>query len=131
MMTDPIADMLARIRNAAIAHHEKTKLPSSKLKQRVADILKAEGYIADYEVQTESHPPVMTIHLKYGRGRTSAIAGLKKTSRPGRRVYVPHDSVPQVYNGMGLAILSTSQGVMSGREAKKRGIGGEVLCEVW
>jgi small subunit ribosomal protein S8 len=131
MMTDPIADMLARIRNAAIAHHEKTKLPSSKLKQRVADILKAEGYIADYEVQTEAHPPVMTIHLKYGRGRIPAIAGLKKTSRPGRRVYVPHDSVPHVYNGMGIAILSTSQGVMSGREAKKRGIGGEVLCEVW
>lgn len=130
MMTDPIADMLARIRNAATARHEKTKLPSSKLKQRVADILKAEGYIADYDVD-ESHPPTMTIRLKYGRGQNAAIAGIKKTSRPGRRVYVGHEKVPQVYNGMGVAILSTSQGVMSSREAKKRGIGGEVLCEVW
>ncbi len=130
MMTDPIADMLARIRNATIARHETTRLPSSKLKQRVAGILKAEGYIENYEVDA-AYPPTMTIHLKYGRGRASAIAGLKRTSRPGRRVYVNHHSVPEVYNGMGLAILSTSQGVMSGREAKQRGIGGELLCEVW
>ncbi|QQR90439.1 MAG: 30S ribosomal protein S8 [Myxococcales bacterium] len=130
MMTDPLADMLARIRNAILARHEHTLVPASKLKEKVAQILKAEGYIEDYKIE-QNRFPVIQIQLKYGAERQSAIAGLKRASRPGRRFYVGHEDIPEVHNGMGLAILSTSKGVLSDHDARKERVGGEVLCEVW
>lgn len=133
MMTDPIADMLARVRNAGLAQHAVTRIPASKLKQRLAEILKAEGYIAD--VRTEDSPitqrPELVVALKYDRDRSSAFRGLRRVSRPGRRVYVRHDSIPRVLSGLGTSILSTSQGLMTDREARRRKVGGELLCEVW
>jgi small subunit ribosomal protein S8 len=129
MMTDPVSDMLTRIRNAAMARHERTLIPASQLKKHIAEILKAEGYIAD--VRQEEDPRSLTIVLKYGRDRTSAIDGIKRISRPGRRVYVRHDHIPRVLQGMGVAILSTSRGVMSDKEARRQKVGGELLCEVW
>jgi small subunit ribosomal protein S8 len=129
MMTDPVADMLTRIRNAALARHERTLVPASQLKKHIAEILKAEGYIAD--VRQEEDPRSLTIVLKYGRDRTSAIDGIKRISRPGRRVYVRHDHIPRVLQGMGVAILSTSRGIMSDKEARRQKVGGELLCEVW
>lgn len=133
MMTDPIADMLARVRNAGMAQHAVTRIPASKLKQRLAEILKAEGYIAD--VRTEESPitqrPELVVALKYDRERASAFRGIKRVSRPGRRVYVRHDSIPRVLSGLGTSILSTSQGLMTDREARRRKVGGELLCEVW
>jgi small subunit ribosomal protein S8 len=132
-MTDPIADMLARVRNAGLAQHAVTRIPASKLKQRLAEILKAEGYIAD--VRTEDSPitqrPELVVALKYDRERASAFRGLRRVSRPGRRVYVRHDSIPRVLSGLGTSILSTSQGLMTDREARRRKVGGELLCEVW
>lgn len=130
MTTDPISDMLARIRNAALAHHDRTDIPRSTIKERIAEILKAEGYIADYRVD-ESGFGTITVTLKYGRGRESAIAGLRRKSRPGRRVYVGYQDIPKVHNGLGVAIMSTSQGVMSDRAARAQKVGGEILCEVW
>ena len=131
--TDPVADMLARIRNAALARHEFTRLPASKLKQNIAQLLKAEGYVAD--VREEEWGPKkhksLTIVLKYGPDRQCAFQGLKRVSRPGRRVYVRHDRIPKVYSGLGISILSTSHGLMSDREARKHKLGGELLCEVW
>jgi len=129
MMTDPVSDMLTRIRNAAMARHERTLVPASQLKKHIAEILKSEGYIAD--VRQEEDPRSLTIVLKYGRDRTSAIDGIKRVSRPGRRVYVRHDHIPRVLSGMGVAILSTSRGVMSDKEARRQKVGGELLCEVW
>ena len=128
MMTDPVADMLTRIRNAALARHERTLVPASKLKHHIAEILKSEGFIADVRAEDDRH---ITIVLKYGRDRTSAIDGIKRISRPGRRVYVRHDHIPRVLSGMGIAILSTSRGVMSDKEARRQKVGGELLCEVW
>jgi small subunit ribosomal protein S8 len=130
MMTDPIADMLTRIRNAAQAHHERTELPSSKLKVQVAGILKQEGFIDDYSVE-EGIPNTLTIILKYSRDRQSAFVGMRRASRPGRRFYVGHRDIPRVQHGMGVAILSTSAGVMTDRDARDKRVGGEVLCEVW
>lgn len=130
MTTDPISDMLARIRNAALAHHDRTDIPRSTIKERIAEILKAEGYIADFRVD-ESGFGTITVTLKYGRGRESAIAGLRRKSRPGRRVYVGYQDIPKVHNGLGVAIMSTSQGVMSDRAARAQKVGGEILCEVW
>lgn len=130
MTTDPISDMLARIRNAALAHHDRTDIPRSTIKERIAEILKAEGYIADFRVD-ESGFGTITVTLKYGRGRESAIAGLRRKSRPGRRVYVGYQDIPKVHNGLGVAIMSTSQGVMSDRSARAQKVGGEILCEVW
>jgi small subunit ribosomal protein S8 len=129
MMTDPVSDMLTRIRNAALARHERTLVPASQLKKHIAEILKLEGFIAD--VRQEEDPRQLTIVLKYGRDRTSAIDGIKRISRPGRRVYVRHDRIPRVLSGMGVAILSTSRGVMSDKEARRQKVGGELLCEVW
>jgi small subunit ribosomal protein S8 len=129
MMTDPVSDMLTRIRNAALARHERTLVPASQLKKHIAEILKLEGFIAD--VRTEEDPRQLTIVLKYGRDRTSAIDGIKRVSRPGRRVYVRHDRIPRVLSGMGVAILSTSRGIMSDKEARRQKVGGELLCEVW
>jgi small subunit ribosomal protein S8 len=133
-MTDPIADFLTRIRNGIHASHETVDIPSSKLKREMARILKQEGYIADYDVEapTADHPgEVLRVTLKYTDDRRSAIAGLKRVSRPGKRFYVDHSHVPKVQGGMGTAIVSTSQGVMTGHDARKAGIGGEVVAEVW
>jgi small subunit ribosomal protein S8 len=129
MMTDPVSDMLTRIRNAALARHERTLVPASQLKKHIAEILKSEGFIAD--VRQEEDPRSLTIVLKYGRDRTSAIDGIRRVSRPGRRVYVRYDRIPRVLSGMGVAILSTSRGVMSDKEARRQKVGGELLCEVW
>src|SRR3954466_13646612 len=131
MMTDPIADMLTRIRNAALARHDRTEMPASRLKAAVAEILKSEGFIADVRPSEGDGPRKLTIVLKYGRDRTSAIDGIRRVSRPGRRVYVPHDQIPRVYSGLGISILSTSHGLMSDREARRLKLGGELLCEVW
>jgi small subunit ribosomal protein S8 len=130
MNTDPVADMLARIRNALLAHHEAVEIPFSKLKVRIAEILKQEGYVNDFAINTE-FPASLRIQLKYGEGREPAIVGLRRTSRPGRRVYVRHQRIPHVLNGMGISIISTSHGVVTDRDARKNSVGGEILCEVW
>jgi len=130
MMTDPISDMLTRIRNATLARHDRTELPASKLKLAVAEILKLEGYIADVR-PSEGNAGKLTIVLKYGRDRSGAIDGVRRVSRPGRRVYVKHDRIPRVLSGLGISILSTSHGLMSDRQARQRKLGGELLCEVW
>ena len=131
MMTDPIADMLTRIRNAGLARHDRTEVPASHLKEAVAHILKSEGFIADVRPSEGDGPKKLTIVLKYGRDRQSAIDGVRRVSRPGRRVYVRHDRIPRVLSGLGISILSTSSGLMSDREARRRKIGGELICEVW
>jgi small subunit ribosomal protein S8 len=133
MMTDPIADLLARIRNASMARHELTRVPANKLKKNIALLLKAEGYVAD--VRQEEWGPkkhqTLTIVLKYGEDRQSAFQGIRRVSRPGRRVYVRHDQIPRVLSGLGISIISTSTGLMSDKEARRRKVGGELLCEVW
>jgi small subunit ribosomal protein S8 len=132
MTSDPIADMLTRIRNAALARHERTDIPASKLKHAVANILKAEGYITDvHQADGEGTHKKLTIVLKYGRNRQSVIDGVKRVSRPGRRVYVRHDRIPRVLSGLGISILSTSHGLVSDRDARRLKLGGELLCEVW
>ncbi len=130
-VTDPIADMLTRVRNAGMARHDSVLVPTSKTKQAVADILKDEGFIRDVDTVRSGQWRMLRLRLLYtGRAQT-AIRGLKRVSRPGLRVYVGRDEIPRVYGGIGVAILSTSQGVMTGQEARNRGIGGEVLCYVW
>lgn len=130
MMTDPIADMLARIRNASLARQERTSIPLSKLKVRIADILKQEGFIKDYSVDNSGYGSIQ-VELKYTRDRSSAIAGMRRASRPGRRFYVGYRDIPKVLNGLGVAIMSTSRGVMTDKTAREQQVGGEVLCEVW
>ncbi|MDI3339773.1 MAG: 30S ribosomal protein S8 [Sphaerobacter sp.] len=130
-INDPIADMLTRIRNAGLARKAETSMPSSKILVAIAKILKEEGYIRDFRVQEGRPYPVLTIELKYGRDRRHAIRELRRISKPGLRVYAGKDGIPRVRNGLGVAIVSTPQGVMSGREARRRGIGGEVLCTVF
>jgi small subunit ribosomal protein S8 len=131
MMTDPIADMLARIRNAALARHDRAEMPHSRLKEHVAHVLKGEGFIDDVRVTEGEGPRTLTLVLRYGRGKDSAIDGIRRVSTPGRRVYVRHDHIPRVRSGMGISILSTSRGVMTDKEARKQRVGGELLCEVW
>lgn len=131
MTSDPISDMLTRIRNACLARHDRAELPASKLKQAVAQILKNEGYISDVQVAGEGHEQKLTIVLKYGREKESAIDGVRRVSRPGQRVYVRHDRIPRVLAGLGISILSTSRGVVSDRDARRLKLGGELLCEVW
>ena len=132
MLTDPISDMLTRIRNAALARHERVSLPASRLKHRVAEILVNEGYVASVAVEpADTGHEQLTLVLKYGNDRQPAIEGIRRISRPGRRVYVPCSKIPEVRRGMGITVLSTSRGVMSDRDARKHGVGGEVLCEVW
>ncbi len=132
-MTDPIADMLTRIRNANAAMHDSVRMPSSKLKVSLADILKREGYIAGYQVRPAERGPgeVLEITLKYAPDRTRTIGGLKRVSKPGLRIYARADRMPRVLGGLGVAVLSTSQGLMTDREARTRHVGGEVLCYVW
>src|SRR5579872_4787032 len=131
MMTDPIADMLTRIRNGALAHHERVEMPHSRLKEHVATVMRAEGYLDDVRASEGEDPKVLTLVLRYGRDRESAIDGLRRVSTPGRRVYVRHDRIQRVCSGMGISILSTSRGVMTDREARRQHVGGELLCEVW
>lgn len=130
-MTDPIADFLTRVRNALLAKHETMEVPASKLKWRVAEILKAEGYIADAQLVGEGRHRVIRIGLKYDPGEVSVIQSLRRVSKPGRRVYVTADQLPRVLNGLGVAIISTSRGVMSDRECRRMNVGGEVMCQVW
>ena len=130
-MTDPIADMLTRIRNANAMHAEKVSMPSSKLKLAIAEILKNEGFINDFSVATEGVKKELTINLKYGVNGVKVISGLKKISKPGLRVTVPCEKLPRVLNGLGIAIVSTSQGVMTDKNARKLGIGGEVIAYIW
>ena len=130
-MTDPVADFLTRIRNAITAAHEEAVIPSSKLKVELARILREQGYIENYDVQPGQPGERLTIRLKYTQNRTSVISGLKRVSRPGQRTYVDSTRIPKVLGGMGTTILTTSQGVMTGHDARNRGIGGEVLAEVW
>ena len=130
-VTDPIADMLTRIRNAQVARHDYTDVPTSTLKVAVAHVLKREGYIKDFEQTGEGIKTAIRVHIAYTGKRQPAISGLDRISKPGLRVYSGHGEIPRVYGGLGIAILSTPQGVMTGKDARKRGIGGEVLCYVW
>ncbi len=131
MLTDPIADMLSRIRNANRALHETTAMPTSRMKEEIARILKEEGYIRDFRVEKGESYDSLVIELKFGRNRERALTDLKRVSKPGRRVYARKDRLPRVLGGMGVAILSTSTGLVTGRTAQERGIGGEVVCFVW
>jgi small subunit ribosomal protein S8 len=130
-MTDPIADFLARIRNAILARHAEVLAPSSKLKQRLCVLLKDEGYIAGYDVRETEGFAEIVVKLRWADPRTNAITGLRRRSRPGQRMYVRHGTIPKVRSGLGIAILSTSKGLMTDRAARKAGLGGELLCEVW
>ena len=131
LVTDPIADMLTRIRNAPIVKLDTVEVPSSVMKRAIADILLSEGYIKGYTINEEGVEPMMTITLKYGPNRQRVITGLKRISKPGLRVYTRKDNIPKVLNGLGIAIISTSKGIMTDREARKQGVGGEVLAYVW
>lgn len=131
MMSDPIADLLTRIRNASRAEHEKVDVPASKLKLRIAEILKEEGFIKNFRLIEDSKQGTLRVYLKYGPGNERIISGLVRVSKPGRRVYVTRDKIPTVLGGMGVAILSTSKGVMTDREVRKQKLGGEVLAYVW
>jgi small subunit ribosomal protein S8 len=131
MMTDPVADLLTRIRNASRAEHEKVDIPVSRLKLRIVEVLKAEGFIKSYRVLDEARPGTLRVYLKYGPANEKIISGLVRVSKPGRRVYVTRDRIPSVLGGMGVAILSTSKGVMTDREVRRQGLGGEVLAYVW
>ena len=132
-MTDPIADMLTRLRNGAVATQDTVRMPSSKLKESLAAILRQEGYIADFTVSDDATRPgrVLEITMKYTPERAPTISGLRRVSKPGLRVYTKADRLPRVLGGLGVAVLSTSQGLMTDREARKQKVGGEVLCYVW
>ncbi|WP_314020614.1 30S ribosomal protein S8 [Mogibacterium diversum] len=130
-MTDPIADMLTRIRNANTAGHAKVEIPASKMKKSIAEILKNEGFIKDFSVAQDNAQGTINVELKYGPNKEKTIYGIKKISKPGLRVYAKADQVPKVLGGLGIAIVSTSKGVISDKEARKLGVGGEVICYVW
>lgn len=130
-MTDPIADMLSRVRNANNAFHDTVSMPSSKIKANIAEILKQEGYIADYSVNDETVGKTLELNLKYGPSRERSIAGVRRVSKPGLRVYARSTNLPKVLGGLGVAIISTSQGLLTDREANNKGVGGEVLAYVW
>lgn len=131
MKSDPVADLLTRIRNASRAEHEKVDVPSSRLKVRVCEILKEEGFIKNFRVLEDTKQNVLRVYMKYGPGNEKVISGLVRVSKPGRRVYVTHDKVPSILAGMGVAIVSTSRGVVTDRDARKQKVGGEVLAYVW
>jgi small subunit ribosomal protein S8 len=132
-MTDPIADMLTRLRNANVAHHDSVRMPSSKLKEALAAVLLREGYIAGFNVQSDDKRPgrFLEVTMKYTADRTRTISGIRRVSKPGLRVYTAADKLPRVLGGLGVAVLSTSHGLMTDREARKRRVGGEILCFVW
>jgi len=129
-LTDPVADFLARIRNAIRARHQKLDVPASKLKAEIARILKEEGYIANYKTQDEEGKAILRVYLKYA-GSEAAIRDLARISRPGCRVYIGRDEIKRVQGGLGISIMTTPKGVMTGRQARREGVGGEILCEVW
>jgi small subunit ribosomal protein S8 len=131
VLTDPVADMLTRLRNANLALHESVAMPSSHLREEIARILAAEGYVAGYGVRAAGNKRELEVRLKYGSDRSRVIQGLRRISRPGRRVYAAADELPRTRGGLGVVIISTSQGLMPDREARRRHLGGEVLCEVW
>jgi len=130
-MTDPIADMLTRLRNATTAGHEEASMPSSRQKLAIADILKREGYIEEFTVAGGEQGPILTVNLRFGPNRERTITGIKRISKPGLRVYAKRDSLPRVLGGLGIAIISTSTGLMTDRQAARSRVGGEVLCYVW
>ena len=130
-MTDPVADMISRIRNGVRANLPKVDVPSSKLKVEIARILKDEGYIANFKVNEDDKQNVLRVYLKYGPGMERVITDLQRVSRPGCRIYCGKDQIPRVYGGLGINILSTSRGLMTGRSAAREGVGGEILCNVW
>jgi small subunit ribosomal protein S8 len=131
MMTDPVADMLTRLRNASRAKHATTAMPASKLKRQIARILKEEGYIQDFELVEDSPSGTLRVHLKYGENRSPALSGLRRVSKPGLRVYRGRQDIPRVLGGLGTVIISTPKGLMTGREAWRQNTGGEVLAYVW
>ncbi|MGO4514652.1 30S ribosomal protein S8 [Terriglobus sp. 2YAB30_2] len=130
-LTDPVADFLTRIRNAIRARHQKLDVPASKLKAEIARILKEEGYIANYKTSDEEGRTVLRVYLKYGVNNEAAIQNLERVSRPGCRVYVGRDEIRRVQGGLGISIITTPKGLMTGRQARKEGVGGELLCNVW
>jgi len=130
-LTDPVADFLTRIRNSIRARHQKLDVPASKLKAEIARILKDEGYIANYKATEENGQKVIRVYLKYGTNNEAAIRDLQRVSRPGCRVYLGRDEIRRVQGGLGISIMTTPKGVMTGRQARREGVGGEVLCEVW
>jgi len=129
--TDPVADLLTRIRNAINARQQKLDVPASKLKTEIARILKEEGYLANFKATEENGRKLLRLYIKYGSNNDAAITNLARVSRPGCRVYVGHNEIPRVLGGLGISILTTPKGVMTGRQARKTGVGGEILCEVW
>jgi small subunit ribosomal protein S8 len=131
MRSDPVADMLTRVRNASRAEHEKVDIPASRLKVRLAEILKEEGFIKNFRLLEDSKQGTLRVYLKYGQANEKLISGLVRVSTPGRRVYVTHDKIPSILAGMGVTIVSTSRGVVTDREARKQKVGGEVLAYVW
>lgn len=131
VMTDPIADFLTRVRNANSVYHEKVEIPASKVKKTMAEILKREGYIKDFEFIEDEKQGVLRLYLKYGPNKEKVITGLKRISKPGLRVYAKKDQVPRVLGGLGVAVISTSRGLMGDKEARKQGLGGEVICYIW
>ena len=130
-MTDPIAHMLTKMRNAMMARKATVDIAASTLKRHIAEILKAEGYIEDFQVISDAKQGIIRIHLKYLPDKTAVVSALQRASKPGRRMYVGKEDIPSVLNGLGIAILSTSKGIMTDRDARKAGVGGEVLCYVW
>ncbi|HHT28213.1 MAG TPA: 30S ribosomal protein S8 [Firmicutes bacterium] len=131
VMTDPIADMLTRIRNASSANHDQVDIPASRMKRELVRIFKEEGYIRDYRIVEDGGRPIIRVFLKYGPNKGKVITGIKRISKPGLRVYTQHDQIPRVLGGLGIAVLSTSLGVMTDKNARKAGVGGEVICYVW
>jgi len=131
MMTDPVSDMLTRIRNANTALHPSVSMPSSKLKEQIATLLVSEGYVESFGVEADGPHRTLDLTLRYGRDRSRVIRGLRRVSKPGRRVYSGASDLPRVNGGLGVAVVSTSQGLLPDREARRRRLGGEILCEVW
>ena len=130
-MADPIADMLTRIRNANTARHESVEVPASRMKVEIARVLYEQGYVANYEVKPGSPGDVITIELKYGKDRERVISGIRRVSKPGRRIYANRETLPKVLGGLGTAVISTSKGIVTSAEAKRLGVGGEVVCFIW
>lgn len=131
VMTDPIADFLTRIRNANTVYHEKVEIPASNMKKAMAEIFKSEGFVKDVEFIDDGKQGVIRVYLKYGPNREKVISGVKRISKPGLRVYAKRDEIPRVLGGLGMALISTSKGVMTDKQARKQGLGGEVVCYVW
>ena len=131
VMTDPIADLLTRIRNANLVHHDKVEIPASKIKRAIVQILKDEGFVKDFDVLADGKQGILRVSLKYGPERDRVLTGIKRISKPGLRVYAKREQLPKVLGGLGIAIISTSQGLMSDKQARKSNLGGEVLAFVW